>query len=433
MIFTKKYLFPTFFPSRNSIWLFLLPAIIVLYSGCDAINKLKGTIDDHANQVETILTNAEDALQANAENWESILRNALADLPNDQERVKQDLQLLIQRGIAHVGIELRCNISFMGDMLTQGLRRIKASFLGQTPPPVQAFICDMSPEAVDMNRPPNTRNSAIVTGYNLDVSNVKMFHVANSGSRSDVTRFLSVTSPFKLVINLGSNGLVLNNNSGKIQIDIGKGEIREIPIIQKLPEICKESDRSFNVSNIKVIPTKTRGDREYNDHGPCIRSNAEIFTSHNGTRLNARIWVKAWECPNDMGRINGDKSTAERTITRQLNISLPSGYRIERILSPTRSTLSFIDQDHKINRVADSGLVREWIVIGDTGGDDIGETSVEVNFNPIRVKIKETGGCLSSSQLRAMKKDAQLSPALEKQIMNFQPSILLTDSIQINH
>ena len=55
------------------------------------------------------------------------------------------------------------------------------------------------------------------------------------------------------------------------------------------------------------------------------------------------------------------------------------------ILSPTASSASYDDIDHLDDRLAGSGAVRGYRVVGDTAGDDPGtRTSVTVDFNPIR-------------------------------------------------
>ena len=58
-----------------------------------------------------------------------------------------------------------------------------------------------------------------------------------------------------------------------------------------------------------------------------------------------------------------------------------------------------------------SGPVRKFKFMGDGSGDDVGfHTRVEIDFNNVRVQLKETGDCVSSATLRVLELQNRISP-----------------------
>ncbi len=58
-----------------------------------------------------------------------------------------------------------------------------------------------------------------------------------------------------------------------------------------------------------------------------------------------------------------------------------------------------------------SGPVCKFKFMGDGSGDDVGfHTRVEVDFNNVRVQLKETGDCVSSATLRVLELQNRISP-----------------------
>ncbi|MCB0665060.1 MAG: hypothetical protein KDC80_04525, partial [Saprospiraceae bacterium] len=260
---------------------FLLVVALFSLTGCKIgkwiENLLNSIVENERKSVEQFISEAQIDIIANVENWERILNDLKNDIPDLEKEVKQDIDELIQRSVSHVGIEVKCEISYMGDMIFQGLEQIKASFLGQVPTAVKGMICDISPDAIDMALAPNDRNKVTITGYNLDKTGFKMYHISHDGTKTDVTSNLTVTSPFKLIANLGSSGIVIGKNSKKLQVVVDNGLARVMQIIGIFNGICEEEDRSLDSKRITIKPELVRGDREFKGHGPCTFVNLSLY------------------------------------------------------------------------------------------------------------------------------------------------------------
>ena len=64
-----------------------------------------------------------------------------------------------------------------------------------------------------------------------------------------------------------------------------------------------------------------------------------------------------------------------------------------------------------------SGPVRKFKFMGDGSGDDVGfYTRVEIDFNNIRLQLKETGDCVSSATLRVLELQNRISPRIKTEM-----------------
>jgi hypothetical protein len=139
--------------SKNRILLGVIFAVGLFVPACSGrlgLDALNSTVNTHATNIEDILNGAIQDVTAHSANWQTIVQGALDKLPAAETQVKQDMENLIQRGIANAGLEVRCDISFLGDMIVTGLKAILAKVLNQPPPAQPAVVCDASPPAIDM-------------------------------------------------------------------------------------------------------------------------------------------------------------------------------------------------------------------------------------------------------------------------------------------
>jgi hypothetical protein len=418
----------------------LLIALVLGGSGCKFLNSILGKIDFFQREfsnVEDILNRAIVDVDANSANWQLIIQKAIDDLPQAEAVVRQDLQNLMQRGIATAGLEVRCDIAYLGDMLAQGLQGILAKFKHQPVPPLKAVVCDASPAAVDMNLPPNNRNNIEVYGYNLDQAWIKLLHV-RATSTTDVSAQFSVTSPFKRVINLGSTGVALQSDSLKLRMDLGAGAMRDIPVIQAWPSICTTRDFNTNSASLQVVPTHVGpGDNEFAGHGPCTRADARIYVAANGTELHGALSVDIWECPDDMSKIQSDYTEAMGSTDRVL-FTTNHDERIIEVRGPTSARLEYIDTTTSPDSKADSGLVVRWNMIGDTDGDDVGRSSVTATFNSVHLVLRKSEDCVTEEELARLIAQKALSQQVQDRLRLERPSVLersrmLKDVIKVPH
>lgn len=380
--------------------------LLLFPTGC--FEEQVNTLTSQFQNTEDILNRAVLDISANSQNWQQIIQNAINQINPAERQVRQDLEELMQRGVANAGLETRCDISYLGDMLIQGMNRIIAKVKGQQPPPVSAFICNASPSAIDMNLDPNRRNVVEVYGYNLDDPTLRLYHVTSSRTQDKTSEFSEV-SPFKRVINLGLNGINLSPQSELLRVDLGHGEKTEIPVIQAYPAICTTKDHYTDAYSIKVIPAKYGpGDDDFDGNGPCIRASAGIFGAASGAELRGTVNVDAWECPNDMKYIHKDYTEGQGKEERVL-YTPDQGWAIAEILSPTSGQLEYIDRSTNTDQKADAGLVANWQIEGDTNGGDIGKTFVQVTLNPVHLLLRQSANCVTEEQLAQMTNENQLS------------------------
>lgn len=403
-------------PSKrtSAIVLSVVVAITVSLSGCGWWDTLEDSVEFSEREllnVEDILNRAIADIDANSENWQRILQTALDEVGDTERQVRQDLEELMQRGIHTAGLEARCDISYLGDMLVEGLQRIRATVLNEPPPPVRAVVCDASPSAIDMNLDPNRRNNVEVYGYNLDLESLKLYHVLESGQVNETTNF-TITSPFKRIINLGSNGIALVPQSVKLRMDLGNGENRDVPVIQKWPDVCTTRDLNTSSASIQVIPTHVGpGDKDFHGNGPCTQATAQIYTANNGTELRAHIGVDMWECPNDMTLIHEDYTEGIKTEDRVL-FTTEHDEEIIEIRTPTSASLEFISDGYAPGSKSDTGLVMRWDILGDTKSDDVGKSYVTVTLNSVHLVLRKKLDCVTEDELARMMQQDAMSPVL---------------------
>ena len=256
-----------------------------------------------------------------------------------------------------------------------------------------------------MNRPANQRNLITLTGYflNEDFRKYKLFLFNQNGSSSNRTSSLSASTDFKLLVNLGSSGITLNENSAKLVLKWNNIIISEIPVLQRQPEPCRVREREFTgLPTMVLYPEhkkdpridKPKGDKEFQGHGPCTTGNVSIFTRNNETELWARAFVRMWECPDDLTKMRYDFTYGDKTLEMKL-VTADAGWRIKMIKETTHVYFQNIDRNaDRTETISGSGPVLRYLIQGDTSGDDLGSSRVEITFKPIKVTLEEVGDCI---------------------------------------
>jgi len=391
---------------------FLLTVTLIGIGGCSGkikkvVDQVTTPITNIANNTNAILDKAMSDINGNAENFANIMQEAIDKV--DDADVKAQLEDALGNATAAAGTEVRCSIDFVGQSLNKRLRVIKAAFNKKPLPPLEPGLCQVIPANIDMNVNANNRNRVNITGYfmNEDFSKYKLYHFTKSGAKSDKTVHLSLSTDYKLVINLGSNGIVLNQNSAKLRLMWGSKLISDIPVIQPHRQPCGIKERSLTgLSDFLVHPRlkpnpangKT-GDKEFDGNGPCSKAKVTIYTKNNGTELWAKIGLAMYECPDDLDKYKHDYTYGRIDEDRKLTTT-DSGWRIKRIKIATVDYLRNIDNGHATELVDGGGPVLSYKILGDTGGDDLDESYVSVKFRPIKVTLEEIGDCISNPSIQ---------------------------------
>lgn len=198
---------------RTVFYIFLL--IVFVVSSCNLNNPLK----DPTTVISQALDRAVNELSAESANLQQVMKETLEPLNNLTDEtsaiIRGDISNAFQRGISAASGEMRCDFDFVRNRLRQSLERLKAEVLKHSIPDVELQICNVVPAAIEMALNPNQRNRLEFFGYDFDLTDVKALLLSGT-TQTDVTQFLSKTTHYHMVLNLGNNGINLNSNSAKI-------------------------------------------------------------------------------------------------------------------------------------------------------------------------------------------------------------------------
>ncbi len=392
--------------NRTHMVIFFAVVFVTLtFTACNfikgQIDKLLGKADDLTEKVVSSLDNAIGSLNATSANYEEILQKLVSELPGEvQSTVTNEVSNLLNRTVAAAGAEVRCDADFFRIRVQQALQRIKAKFLNQPLPVLEPHLCDVVPLAVDMNLSANRRNKLEFYGYDFDMTAIQVM-LYNGASAIDVSNKLDQPTHYHMTLNLGGNGVPISTASTRLVLRWNNRDISSIGIIQSSPDICETSYHTFQPTSVSFMPPLVRGDREFDGNGPIVNSSVNLINT--GREVIARVHMYARETRSDYTTGSGSKDF--------VIYSSDQDKTIEAIVTPTESSFSYIDNNHNMDEFAGSGPVRKFKFMGDTDGDDVGyNTRVEIDFNNVRVQLKETGDCVSSATLRTLELQNRISP-----------------------
>lgn len=355
--------------------------------GCGLKRTIQDTAQDLTNNTVAMIDDAIDEITHESESWQATLQELSDKLTDEaQSTVRNEVQNLANRTIAAAGSELRCNVDFLGARVVQALQRIKAQLLNKAIPERNPAICQVVPSSIDMNLTPNRRNKVDISGYDFDSQPLKLYLINNANEKTDVTHAINRVSHYHLVLNLGSNGALLNEGSSRLVLEYKNNEISSIAVTQPVIPDCKEEEKSFAPDVITFVPPHTRGDREYDGNGPNINARVNIYVDNN--TIKARVYMKARETRSDW-------STAEGSAIFNI-YTAPSNRRIISIVSDKETSTSYTDSGHSEDffEKGSGELIKRFAFTGDTDGDEAGtRTKVKFTFNRVVIKLKEIGNC----------------------------------------
>jgi hypothetical protein len=393
---------------RKSRICLLCTLFILSISSCSILNKLLdigSAIVNTLNNVNVVLDNTTNNLNSNAANFTQIMEEAIQSIKD--QNIKAQLQAALDNAIVTASTEIRCDVQFTADYLIRRIQAIKAQYNHQPVPISEPKVCTVLPSIIDMNLSPNQRNLVQVTGYFLkdDFSKYKLFHHTSTGVITNRTSCLSANTDFKLQINLGSSGIVMDKNSSKLVLMWDDDIVSVIPVVQRQPVPCELRERELvNLPKMMVYPeqkkdprlNKDKGDKEFDGHGPCSIGSVSIFTRNNNTELWARVFVRMWECPDNLNKSHSDYSYGDKTVEMKL-VTTDFGWRIKKIKQTTSESFQNIDRVcNDTENFAGSGVVAQYLILGDTSGNDLGSSYVQVTFRPVKVTLEKIGDCISN-------------------------------------
>lgn len=385
---------------NNFTKLLVLIMAICSLSSCAIFENFFDGVLSRADSSIAVIEKALGDISANAGNFESIMEEAIGEVSDSG--IKADLQDVLDKAIVTTSTELRCDIQFTGDYLEKRLKIILAKLKKTSPPVMKPRVCTVIPATIDMNRPPNSRNQVMITGYFLseDFSKYQLMLYNSGANPINVTRHLSSNTDFKLVANLGSNGIQLTDRSNKLVLKWNNQLVSEMQVIQPVIEPCNIRERNLTglskivlVPQHKAAPGFSKGDREFAGNGPCVSGWIQLYTKNSGRELWAESYVQMWECPDNLGKIREDYTYGDIRKVHKITTA-DNGWYFKSIKDNRIDRFEFIDNDHHPNTIAGEGPVSNYKIIGDTGGADIGESRLEITLKSIAVTLEEYGDCI---------------------------------------
>ena len=155
---------------------------------------------------------------------------------------------------------------------------------------------------------------------------------------------------------------------------------------------CSESDDSVapkpvvaidSISSGEIgpfIPGLTRGDREFNENGPLVTLEAELYLNSSNS-LMCRVYMKAEETENDWSTAEGEWET--------FIYQAPEGWKITGICAdPLFCRQQYIDYDNDWDWLFCQTFI--FRAQGDTPGEDINNgTEVWIQIRCVEVEIEK--------------------------------------------
>lgn len=363
----------------------------------DTNMELRNTVDSFDRAI--------DALSRQSSDWQVTLEELKEGLVDDvQSTLRVEITELLQTGVLASGGEFRCDAEFLRLRTEQKLRRIRNNLAeaineaietgGGSPIPllpeipIEPFICDASPSAVDLSLELERRNSLDIYGFDLKSLPI-MAEVVDPSGRENIP--LRIISELHMVLDLTTS---IDENSQYIALSWDGESQSVIPILSTIPgPICDIQTQLITPGKQSFIPVHIRGDREYKGHGPCIRFDLNIREDAEGKVLAAYYEMEAFECDDNMSKPHPDYTTAkESKRVELLNLQNNPGERIISYNLSSRMSFDYIDDDIQddIFQFGGNNPVEKLIFVGDTDGPEAGtKTGVTIHFRPIEIKIEK--------------------------------------------
>lgn len=211
-------------PAGRAVFIVIL--LVGILSGCGWFRRSIG-IDDMIRTIDEAIR----AIEYESADWKSVLNDTRQKLiEGGQETIANQIEQLTGHAIQGVGIETRCTIGFARDLVIEGLKRIKARLLNQTPVLIPQ-VCQPVPPTVNLDAVKKGDLSQItLDGYNLD-QNMHLILVNEQGARTDVTQHF-LGGEYLRTINISSNGIRFADDSDKLVIELDNRTIYAIDIIK---------------------------------------------------------------------------------------------------------------------------------------------------------------------------------------------------------
>ncbi|NEP23726.1 MULTISPECIES: hypothetical protein [Moorena] len=219
------------------------------------------------NKIIEVLDKAIGTLDRASSDWQKVLEETRDEIISEtQSTIKNEINGIIQEGIASAGAEFRCNFDFARVRARYELIDLRNSLASQVgiqliPSSREPELCQVNPSSINLSLPPQRRSELKIAGYDFDQGGLQL--VLRSGSQEeDVSAYLAKPTHYLLTVNLGSNGIgqKISPVSDKLILRADGKEISSINIIQPTKQPPKPDNSAF-ITDLYVSSERSSGNR----------------------------------------------------------------------------------------------------------------------------------------------------------------------------
>ena len=445
----------------------LLPIALVFLCGVGlqscGIKAAMSKIDLRMAEAIHSMDKAIASLNTQSANWQTVITDLQEEITDEmQSTLRVEIESMARNAVLTTGGEVRCNAEFMRrklrrelidlrNSLAQSLNRqlisigASAHQLDLVPQdPIEPFICDVVPSAVDLSVDPERRQKVDIYGFDLRSmpiyvsyrsyglfqaspsvgakeyksemavrasrarrvesvtelprvkENIKMasFNILEPWRlfNQDVSGSISVLSDFHAVIDLTNAGADLPPNASEIILSWNNKLQSEIPILTQVQTLdCRTTSKplSINLAQSYIPPFVSGGDRDFYGHGPCMSISIRLSVDAAKRNLYAEITLSAYECNGDWSsRSNNTRASGSKTVVL---FTADEDETITGFDAATFFSDSHRDTNHDPFKTYYAGTSPvekiEWV--GDTKGDEAEtKTGVNITFRQFNVNVQ---------------------------------------------
>jgi len=370
--------------------------VVSVVCGCETAKNAATSLQAMSASLERLASTADTESAA----WRQTVDETSKMLVKEgQSTIANELNNVVQRGIAATGVEVRCNIDFIRGRVAQDIRSLISKLNGKPVPVTSPAFCQITPDTVDLNLPSDRLTAIHLTGYDFDHSGssgagLRLFLEGGSGVRTDVSAWLSTSTHYAAVIALRPEVRAQLRAGRSLSLTWNGAPIGStIPIIPPKPIVV---DREVRPADMEYVPPRVRGDADF-DTGDDEKIKVDLRTEARlqGNAIQVRVHMRGEEWDVKHNKPQSDFTTVDGWSDWRTVFTAGTGETIEQILTPLAHTHNlFVGRTDEGRPVPaptfPSGeLVRQYEVHGDTGGNEAGTyTNVKVYFNAIKYRLR---------------------------------------------
>jgi hypothetical protein len=213
----------------------LIQWFCLVICGVVLINCIGKPVDKAIAALEEAIS----SIDRNSAAWQKTLTNLESDLvAQGQSTLANEVQSVANRTIATGGVELRCNIDFIGQRVNQGLRRILARLKGQEVPPLMPAACTVDPAEIRIEMVRQHRLTSLnYYGYDMfdrdaTDSRMKIFLRDRDGREEDVTSAIALPTHYLMTVRLADDRVHFTDQTDKLIVRWDQTILSTINVVQ---------------------------------------------------------------------------------------------------------------------------------------------------------------------------------------------------------